>query len=110
MDYLGPRIKEITGPFRVSYVYPRIETRVRSVYCLVMEDRVDPYRTLTFREREVLTHVAEGYTNVEIATRLGISSRTVESHRANFMRKLGLHTLAEVIKYALRRGILFSDI
>ena len=73
-------------------------------------DRVDPYRTLTFREREVLSLVAQGYTNTEIAAQLGISSRTVESHRANFMRRLGLRTVAEVIRYALRRGILFSDI
>ncbi len=53
--------------------------------------------------------IAEGYTNAEIAARLEISSRTVETHRANLMRKLGLRTLAEVIRYALRRGILFSD-
>ena len=69
----------------------------------------DTYRTLTLREREVLSLVAAGYTNVEIAARLGISSRTVETHRANLMRKLGLHTLAELIRLALRRGISSSD-
>ena len=72
--------------------------------------REDRYRTLTFREKEVLSLVAEGYTNVEIATRLGISSRTVETHRANLMRKLGLRSLAELIKFALHRGISSSDI
>ena len=72
-------------------------------------DCEDPYRTLTSREREVLSLVAEGYTNAEIAARLGISSRTVETHRANLMRKLGLRTLAELIRYALRQGILSSD-
>jgi len=72
-------------------------------------DHVDPYSTLTFREREVLSLVAKGYANTEIGAQLEISPRTVESHRASFMRKLGLRTLAEVIRYALRRGILFSD-
>ena len=57
----------------------------------------------------MLSLVAEGYTNAEIAARLEISSRTVETHRANMMRKLGLRTLAEVIRYALRRGISSSD-
>ena len=57
----------------------------------------------------MLSLVAEGYTNAEIAARLGISSRTVETHRANLMRKLGLRTLAELIRYALRRGISSSD-
>ena len=64
---------------------------------------------MTYREREVLSLVAEGYTNAEIAARLEISSRTVETHRANMMRKLGLRTLAEVIRYALRRGISSAD-
>ena len=69
----------------------------------------DRFRTLTYRERKVLSLVAEGYTNAEIAARLEISSRTVETHRANMMRKLGLRTLAEVIRYALRRSISSSD-
>ena len=57
----------------------------------------------------MLSLVAEGYTNAEVAARLEISSRTVETHRANLMRKLGLRTLAELIRYALRRGISSSD-
>lgn len=66
----------------------------------------DSYQTLTPREREVLHLVAEGYTNSEIADRLVISHRTVETHRSNLMRKLKLRTSAELIRYALRRGIL----
>jgi two-component system, NarL family, response regulator NreC len=54
----------------------------------------------------VLYLIAEGRTNVEIATRLVISPRTVETHRANLMRKLELRTQADLIRYALRRGIL----
>jgi DNA-binding CsgD family transcriptional regulator len=50
-----------------------------------------------------------GHTNAEIATRLCISPRTVETHRANMMRKLGLRTHTDLIHYALRRGILPMD-
>lgn len=67
---------------------------------------LDPYETLTTREREVLHLAAEGYTNAEIAARLSISPRTAETHRANMMRKLELRTQTDLIRYALRRGIL----
>jgi two-component system response regulator NreC len=67
---------------------------------------LDPYETLTTREREVLHLAAEGYTNAEIADRLFISQRTAETHRANMMRKLGLHTQTDLIRYALQRGII----
>lgn len=73
------------------------------------ETALDVYETLTNREREVLQLAAEGHTNAVIAARLGISPRTVEIHRTNMMRKLGLRTEHELIRYALRRGILPSD-
>ena len=57
------------------------------------------------REREVLALLAEGRRSTEIARRLGISTATVEVHRRNIMRKLNLHTIAELTKYALRRGL-----
>ena len=60
---------------------------------------------LTHREREVLQLIVEGRTTKEIATRLNISAKTVESHRGKIMNKLGLHTVAELTKYAVRRGI-----
>jgi two-component system response regulator NreC len=66
----------------------------------------DPYEMLTNREREVLHLAAEGYTNAEIADQLSISPRTAETHRANLMHKLGLRTHTDLIRYALRRGIL----
>jgi DNA-binding NarL/FixJ family response regulator len=69
-------------------------------------DPVDPYERLTAREREVLQLVAEGYSSAGIAGRLTISPRTVESHRASVMRKLGLGSQVEVVRYALARGIL----
>ena len=70
---------------------------------------VDLYETLTTQEREVLHLAAEGQTNADIAAALGISSRTVETHRSNLMRKLSLRTLTDLIRYALRRGILPTE-
>ena len=59
---------------------------------------------LSRREREVLELIAQGLTNREIASRLGLSLKTVETHRAKMMEKLGLHRTAELIRYALTRG------
>jgi two-component system, NarL family, response regulator NreC len=67
---------------------------------------IDPHETLTAREREVLQLAAEGKTSGEIAARLHISHRTVENHRANVMRKLGLKNQSELVCYALRRGLI----
>lgn len=61
---------------------------------------------LTEREREVLAHLAEGQTNEEIAEILVISPSTVARHRENIMRKLNLHSRAELVRYAIRRGII----
>lgn len=66
----------------------------------------DSYDSLTSREREVLQLAAEGYTNHEIGKRLFISPRTVEIHRANMMEKLSLRSQTDLIRYALKRGIL----
>jgi DNA-binding NarL/FixJ family response regulator len=67
---------------------------------------IDPLEKLSQRERQVLECVARGHTNAEIATRLGLSRRTVETHRARMMHKLGLETQADAIRFALRRGLL----
>ena len=61
---------------------------------------------LTSREREVLTRLAEGENNDEIAKVLVISSKTVERHRENIMRKLNLHSRSELVRYAIRKGII----
>ena len=66
----------------------------------------DPYKQLTGRERDVLKLVAEGYTTQEIADMLGVSSKTVEGHRTNLMDKLDIHNRTELVKYALRKGII----
>ncbi len=67
---------------------------------------LDPYETLTAREREVLHLAAEGLNNASIAARLSISPRTVEMHHGNLMRKLRLRNQADLIRFALQRGIL----
>ncbi|GEA14487.1 DNA-binding response regulator [Moorella sp. E308F] len=61
---------------------------------------------LTDREMEVLRLAAEGMTNAEIARRLFISVKTVQAHRANLMQKLGLHDRVDLVKYAIKKGIL----
>jgi two-component system, NarL family, response regulator NreC len=69
----------------------------------------EKYDMLTTRERETLQLVAEGHTNNEIASRLGIGPRTAETHRTNLMRKLQLRTRTDLIKYAIERGIILLD-
>ncbi|HOU40459.1 MAG TPA: response regulator transcription factor [Promineifilum sp.] len=64
---------------------------------------------LTPREQEVLTLIAEGYSNNEIADRLVISAKTVDRHRENIMRKLNLHNRVDLVKYALRKGLIGLD-
>ena len=66
----------------------------------------DTYETLTPREREVLQLVAEGHSSARIAKRWSISRRTAESHRASIMRKVECRNQADLIRYALARGIL----
>jgi len=89
------------------YLSPPLSERAIEAYMQKAESAaLDSYETLTAREREVLHLVAEGHTNTEIAERLFISRRTVETHRANLMRKLDLRTQTDLISYALRRGIL----
>lgn len=69
----------------------------------------DPHETLTPRQREVLQLVAEGKTNPEIAARLNISPRTVENHRATLMQRLGLQNQTELIRHAMRHGLIPPD-
>lgn len=68
-----------------------------------------PIGHLTDREREVLTLVAEGLLNREIGEELGISPKTVARHRENIMQKLGLHSRTELVKYAIRIGLIDID-
>lgn len=66
----------------------------------------DSYHLLTDREKQVLQLLAEGRSNKEVATLLELSLSTVETHRANLMQKLNLHNTAEIVLYAVRKGII----
>ncbi len=66
---------------------------------------VDLYDTLSTREREVLKLAAEGLTNAEIGERLNLGKRTVETHRANLIRKLDLKSQADLVRFAMHRGL-----
>jgi DNA-binding NarL/FixJ family response regulator len=89
------------------FLSPSLSDRAVEAYMQKVEPTAfDLYETLTSREREVLQLAAEGYSNADIAERLFISCRTVETHRANMMRKLDLRSQTDLIRYALRKGIL----
>ena len=92
------------------YLSPGISERAFDAYQEKAESAPpDPHDLLTPRERQALQLAAEGHTNADIASRLSISPRTAEMHRGNAMRKLGLKTQADLIRYAIRRGMLSAD-
>jgi len=80
----------------------------RSVVQAFLKKSEVPDRTITDRERQVLQLVAEGRTTKEIASILGISVKTAESHRSNLMDKLDIHDTAGLVRYAIRQGIIQS--
>jgi DNA-binding NarL/FixJ family response regulator len=94
-----------------SFLYPPIAAKLIGDYLRVTKgERSDvPGEPLTAREREILKLIADGHTNQVIAGQLGLSRKTVDSHRANAMRKLDLHDVTEVVKYALRTGMITLD-
>lgn len=69
-------------------------------------DDADPLQSLTQRERMVVQLAAEGHTNAEIAEKLFISPRTAETHRTNLLRKLGLQTQTDLVRFAIRKGLI----
>ncbi len=94
-----------TGRF---YLSPSAQTLMIGDYLqrVHLGEERDSYSGLTEREREILKLVAEGYTNNQIAEQLFISPKTVDTHRTHVMDKLNLHSRAELVKYAMRRGLL----
>ncbi|GCE46457.1 LuxR family two component transcriptional regulator [Thermosporothrix hazakensis] len=73
------------------------------------QDRPNPLKRLTARELEVLTLVAEGLTNQQIADRLVISIKTVQAHRANMMEKLGLADITQVVRFAIQHKLISAE-
>lgn len=89
-----------------SYLSPHVAGALVQAYArrLFPEDN-SAYTLLSAREREVVQLLAEGKTSKEIAARLSIAAKTVEVHRRNVMKKLGLHSVADLTKYAVREGL-----
>jgi two-component system response regulator NreC len=89
------------------YLYPTMaKLLVRDFLISEPTDKERSAKDLTDREQEVLTHLAEGESNEEIAEILVISPKTVARHRENIMHKLNLHSRAELVRYAIRKGII----
>lgn len=88
-----------------SFLYPTVARTVLDSYLTQDRPPADPYESLSDRERQVLRLAAEGRTNREIAQLLVLSIKTVMGHRANLMEKLGIHNRTELVKYAIRHGL-----
>jgi two-component system, NarL family, response regulator NreC len=91
-----------------AYFSPVISKMLVEDYVRQMQERAieDSYDLLTTREREILQLLAEGRNNKEVATILNLSAYTVETHRSNIFQKLNLHSGAELILYAIRKGVI----
>jgi len=92
-----------------KYLSPKLSSIVIDEYINPRQKIRDPLDDLTEREREVLQLIGVGYKIKEIAEKLYISRKTVETHRTNLGKKLGLQTQAELIKFAVRRGIVVLE-
>ena len=90
------------------YFSPAVTSVLVEDYLRQLQSRglTDSYHLLTDREKEVLQLLAEGRTNKEVAALLEVGVSTIETHRANLMQKLNLHNTAEIVLYAVRKGII----
>jgi two-component system response regulator NreC len=91
------------------YLSPVFANRLNRVNYQNGSESDDLYQTLTPREREVFKLVAEGHSSTAIAELLSISSRTVETHRSNFMKKLGLKSQTDLVRVAIKQGVISLD-
>jgi two-component system response regulator NreC len=98
-------IKQVLNGKR--YLSPQLSEKLVDLFLAKVEmDVLDPYNALTTREREVLQLAAEGFSNNDIAEQLSISPRTAEQHRQNMMHKMGFNNSTDLIRFALKKGIL----
>jgi two-component system, NarL family, response regulator NreC len=90
-----------------SFFSPAVADVMRDDYVrhLAGKGIVDRFASLSEREREVFQLIAEGYSNKEIADMLSVSTTTIETHRAHILQKLDMHSTAELVRYAVRRGV-----
>jgi DNA-binding NarL/FixJ family response regulator len=86
-----------------GYISPAVSEAVLTDY---RKHVTNPIDLLTTREREVLQRIAEGQTNKEIASALNLSVYTIEAHRGRVMEKLNLHSTGELVRFALRSGLI----
>lgn len=91
-----------------SFFSPAVSDVLAEEYVQQLQERgmTDSYALLTDREKEVLHLLAEGRSNKEVATLLEVSLSTAETHRSNLMQKLGLHSTAEIVLYAMRKRLI----
>lgn len=88
-----------------TYLSPLVSKRVVDDYVSRTSGATDPLAALTPRQREILQLVAEGHTSKEVAQRLGVSYRTIEVHRHQLMKRLGVHDLPGLVRFAVRVGL-----
>ncbi len=91
-----------------AFLYPSVARKVVEDYLKRVEagEERERYDGLTEREREILTLIAQGLSNQHIAEKLYISIKTVQTHRAHILEKLGLHDRTELVRYAIRKGLI----
>lgn len=91
-----------------SFFSPAVASVMRDDFVRHLADKgiVDRFESLSEREREIFQLVAEGHSNKEIAELLSVSPATVETHRAHILHKLDMHSTAELVRYAVRRGVI----
>jgi len=111
----GCKVRELILAVRTvvsgqNYFSPEIASTVTQDYVrYVAEAETSPFASLTSKEHEVLQLVAEGRPTKTIAADLGVSIKTVLTHRRNIMKKLGVESVAELVKYAIREGLTSVD-
>ncbi|MFC3883143.1 response regulator [Bacillus songklensis] len=105
-DELIKAIQSVAGGS--AYLYPSATKRLMEEYVghLKQGGNMDTYSLLSDREKEVLTLIAKGYSNKEVAEKLVISVKTVETHKSNLMEKLKMKTRPELVEYAVKKGLL----
>jgi len=89
-----------------SYFSPEVAREIVEQLRAPKTDKEDPFSLLSGREREVLHLIADGLSAKEVAVELEISTKTVEAHRSSLMRKLGVRKATELVRYALRHGLI----
>ncbi|MEC4890290.1 MAG: response regulator transcription factor [Nitrospira sp.] len=92
-----------------TYLSPSISKPLVLDYLEHRKDKLGPAIELTARQREVLQLIAEGCSTKDIARKLGVSVKTVDSHRTELMRRLDIHDVAGLVRYAIRRGLVSTD-